>query len=68
MDCIKQDIEIGGMTSATEAGRMVMDREAWCNNMHQMARQSEEDARLGQSRSMFVCFFVCLSVVLLCSC
>ena len=44
MDCIKQDIKIGGITSVTEAGRMAMDREAWRNIMDQMTRQSEEDA------------------------
>ena len=44
MDCIRQDIKIGGMTSVTEAGRMAMDRKAWQNIMDQMARQSEEDA------------------------
>ena len=44
MDCIRQDIQIGGMTSVTEAGRMAMDRKAWQNIMDQMARQSEEDA------------------------
>ena len=43
MDCIRQDIEIGGMTSVTEAGRMAMDRKAWQNIMDQVARQSEED-------------------------
>ena len=44
MDCIRQDIQIGGMRSVTEAGRMAMDRKAWQNIMDQMARQSEEDA------------------------
>ena len=44
MDCIRQDIQIGGMGSVTEAGRMAVDRKAWQNIMDQMARQSEEDA------------------------
>ena len=44
MDCTRQDIQIGGMRSVTEAGRMAMDRKAWQNIMDQMARQSEEDA------------------------
>ena len=44
MDCIRQDIKLGGMTSVTEVGRMAMDRKAWQNIMDQMARQSEEDA------------------------
>ena len=44
MDCIRQDIKIGGMRSVTEAGTMAMHRKAWQNIMDQMARQSEEDA------------------------
>ena len=44
MDCIRQDIQIGGMRSVTETGRMAMDRKAWQNIMDQMTRQSEEDA------------------------
>ena len=43
MNCIRQNIKIGGMTSVSEAGRY-MDRKAWQNIMDQMARQSEEDA------------------------
>ena len=48
MDCIKQNIKIGGMTAVTEAGRMFLRREAWNNIIKAEWRRCTHADALGQ--------------------